>query len=690
MSVGGLACQRKVEDLGRVVPQVSAVTPRRVEFSASGDRLLIQEASGLVGLWNVTQPTRPELLASMRAFATDARFTPDGAGIITGGWDGRIRRWSTTGQPIWVSQDAHRGRARCVTVTADAVVSGGAEGAIRFWNLNDGSVQDRSIPAHEAAVMSVDVSPATGDVVSMGGDEAIRLWKRIPSRGPGNPPSYQANVLYQDPQRQFRQVISAMLSHDPLYGWERAVAFSPRGDVIVGSVLDGVVRFWNADGSVRGTPLGAHNGKRVRSFSFSGRGDLLVSGGWDGSLRFWGLDGVPRGEPVAAHTLVFSVAANPQGDIVASTGMDERLRLWSADGVRVAEFPAPRPERVVGVVPLAQQPAFVVGCNTGNRGAVRVWGFDGASRSTPMLPEGGRVVAMAVSPRGNALAASGRDGSFRVWTIDGKPHGEPFKQHRLEVSALAFSPKGNVIASGARHEPMRLWSLNGISRPLMTGVGDTMDFIQYSPQGDVILAAGTPGKIQLWQGDGQPLTAPFKAHVEFIRAIAFAPDGQSFASMGGDTLAIKLWNLDGTPRRPPLEGHTGIVRGLAFTPSGQQLVSGGDDGVIRIWTLLDGAVETLEVGVPINQLGFWRDVLWVRAAGDSILFFDHARQLRATMILRCDAVLGFTPDGWVAGPQSAGRFIHAYRASGERLAERDAAERLAPERVLAAIAGRKG
>jgi hypothetical protein len=62
-------------------------------------------------------------------------------------------------------------------------------------------------------------------------------------------PTYRAEVLYQDPQRQFRDTLPNVLVLDPLYGWEHAVAFAPDGGLIVGSVLDGQVRFWNADGT---------------------------------------------------------------------------------------------------------------------------------------------------------------------------------------------------------------------------------------------------------------------------------------------------------------------------------------------------------------------------------------------------------------------------------------------------------
>jgi WD40 repeat protein len=144
------ACQCERGGPPRVVPQIAPREPRRIEFAPGGERLLVQESTGLVGVWDVSLQ-QPELLASMAAYAVDARFAADGHTIITAGWDGRVRRWNDEGGLVWASSERHDGRVRCLAIGADLIVSGGEEGAIRFWRP-DGSAVGAALTAHENAV----------------------------------------------------------------------------------------------------------------------------------------------------------------------------------------------------------------------------------------------------------------------------------------------------------------------------------------------------------------------------------------------------------------------------------------------------------------------------------------------------------------------------------------------------------
>ena len=106
-----------------------------------------------------------------------------------------------------------------------------------------------------------------------------------------------------------------------------------------------------------------------------------------------------------------------------------------------------------------------------------------------------------------------------------------------------------------------------------------------------------------------------------------------------------------------------------------------------LWKLPSGEAEVLLVGTPVNQIGFWNELMWVRADGESIFFYDRTRKLAATTLLRRDAILTFTPDGWYAGPLHAERILRGFRHTGERLTDAEILARSSPEKVREALKG---
>ncbi len=159
------------------------------------------------------------------------------------------------------------------------------------------------------------------------------------------------------------------------------------------------------------------------------------------------------------------------------------------------------------------------------------------------------VSPMAAGLEGIAMLASG------MVPLPGK--------RLISPMVLAASPDGKLLAVGGLAT-----TAAGPQNPEMTQVGAVL----------------------LWDLAAGKEKALLLGHDGPVSALAFSPDGKTFASAAFDKV-IKLWDVSAGRERAELAGHGAPAVALAFSADGKRLASGAADGIIKVWDPATGRLQ---------------------------------------------------------------------------------------------------
>ncbi|WP_440104512.1 WD40 repeat domain-containing serine/threonine protein kinase [Streptosporangium sp. H16] len=206
-----------------------------------------------------------------------------------------------------------------------------------------------------------------------------------------------------------------------------------------------------------------------------------------------------------------------------------------------------------------------------------------------------RVNVVAFSPDGGTLAGGDGDGAVIVWDVaTRRPVGDPMKGHTRAVEAMAFSPDGGLLASGGNNgegtdsgdHTVILWDTR-TRQPAgdpLTGHTDWIRSVAFSPDGKTLATSSADKTVILWDtATRQQIGDPLTGHTDWVQSVAFSPDGRTLATGGDDTTVI-LWDVATRQQiGDPLTGHTDLVRSVVFGPDGRTLATGGRDKTVILW-----------------------------------------------------------------------------------------------------------
>jgi WD40 repeat protein len=357
------------------------------------------------------------------------------------------------------------------------------------------------------------------------------------------------------------------------HGSVRSVCFSPNGQYLATAGTDGTARLWNLSGQQM-AQFDGHQG-RVYCVSFSADGQSLATAGVDGTARLWNLFGKQLALLVGHQGFVRSVSFSSDGQYLATAGGDGTVRLWERSGQQQAQFGGLWGSvRSVSFSPDGQ--LIAAGGTDSN---VRLWDLEGKQLGQ-FNTDQGQVYYVSFSPDGQYLATAGRDGTVRLWNREGQQLTQ-LTGHWGSVRCMSFSPDGRYLASASSDGTARLWNLSTKHLAQWNSQQETVWSVKFSPDGKNLATAGKDGTARLWNREGQQLVQ-LNGYQGQVWSVSFSPDGRQLVTAG--RYSLQLWKLDGQ-QLTRWNPHQYLVLEVCFSPDGKCLVSLGEDGTARLWDL---------------------------------------------------------------------------------------------------------
>jgi WD40 repeat protein len=199
---------------------------------------------------------------------------------------------------------------------------------------------------------------------------------------------------------------------------------------------------------------------------------------------------------------------------------------------------------------------------------------------------------VAFSPDGKWISAAG--GAILLWDAKTGKERFPSPAHRDCVVSMVFSPDAKTLASLDSTHRLLLWDIAKakVLHPEAEFAETRLFTYGFSKGGDLLTVIENNGRVRVWQVSTAKKLHEFQILFDKAtswipkgaRDILLSPDGDMLA-VADDEYAIRLFDVPAGKEQSRLKGHRKRPVWFLFSPDGKTLTSYADDHTVRVWDI---------------------------------------------------------------------------------------------------------
>ncbi|MDZ4819666.1 MAG: c-type cytochrome domain-containing protein [Planctomycetota bacterium] len=655
---------------GVEVAQVSDVT-------ADGQRLATGEANGTIRIWDLTTGKVLQSVSAHAGPVTGVKFSPDGARLFSVSKDKSLKVWKVAdGTAIGAIQAPAELNALALVENGTQLATADADNVVRIWAI-PAAVQPgepakpiKELKGHAAAVTAIaSVLPAGKVIVTGGQDGTVRVWnldngqvvrqmdqaapvlavavrgdgKRIATSGANN----VARLWNGDDGTQIAEIKGDMQDRFKIADLQRRQTLAKgrqtdrqeeltAAEAAAKAETDGIAKSIAArTAAEKDLAIKIEKAKppaealTAAQMEFEAATFLSRQGADAASAAKAAAEKEPGNQALVTNRAAAEKSAadlakaleNAKNKLEAATKANQKpaadlsfAYLFVRSSILNIEEVKKSAAKAAEQIPIAKKALEEADAEIKKADAAT------AAATTAALVADLPIKALAFTADGTALVTGSDNRLVQTWSADNGAPLARFAGQDSPVTTLAIAPSG-MMYSAATNKSIAIWNMReswklertigNIDDPKL--IQDRVLTLDFSPDGKQLASGGgepsRSGELKIWNVADGTLTRTIKdPHSDSIYCVRYSPDGSKLASSGADRF-IKIWNVaDGTFNRS-LEGHTHHVLAIAWNLSGKTLASGSADNTIKVWNARTGEQKKTILGLTkeVTSLAFLAD-----------------------------------------------------------------------------------